>query len=258
MAWVKIDDNFPDHPKILRIGLPAIVLQIRALCYASRHLTDGFISSKVEANLLEGFNEWFDDTLVNTNLLADEMVKAGLWEKAEGGYIIHDYLAYNPSKKHVLALRRKRQASGKQGGLSSAQARRKQVARPLLNPRPVPSRPHPQTEIKKQDISSTPPVVDETVPSNHLPSPEQVQEAWNTICSPTLPRMILLNDDRKRKILARCKRLEVLEKWETLFRRMLNQPFLCGQTGKKWRATLDWVIANDTNWARVMEGTYAG
>ena len=90
MAWVKIDDNFPDHPKILRIGLPAIVLQIRALCYASRHLTDGFISTKVEANLLEGFNEWFDDTLVNTNLLADEMVKAGLWEKAEGGYIIHE------------------------------------------------------------------------------------------------------------------------------------------------------------------------
>ena len=52
MAWVKIDDGFCDHPKIAKVGAIGAWIQIQALCYANRNLTDGFIPSGVARSFL--------------------------------------------------------------------------------------------------------------------------------------------------------------------------------------------------------------
>ena len=52
------------------------------------------------------------------------LVEAGLWEEVPGGYRVHDYLDYQPSKDEVITEREKKREAGRKGGLASAQARR--------------------------------------------------------------------------------------------------------------------------------------
>jgi len=119
MSWVQMDDHFADHPKVLGMGdfAPlAIALQVRAFCYAARYLTDGFIPDGAIPGLLMSFDKWGIETggvpgMMSVGSSADlfdwpaMMVSAGLWEAREGGFAIHDYLEYNPSKAVVLKRR---------------------------------------------------------------------------------------------------------------------------------------------------------
>jgi hypothetical protein len=50
---VKIDDQFPDHPKVVALSDAAIALWLRGICYCSRYLTDGAIPERVLAFMLE-------------------------------------------------------------------------------------------------------------------------------------------------------------------------------------------------------------
>ena len=43
MSWVKLGDEFPMHPKVLRVGPTGLALFVSGLCYSSRYLTDGVI-----------------------------------------------------------------------------------------------------------------------------------------------------------------------------------------------------------------------
>lgn len=91
MSWVKLDDSFPDHPKVEAITDKALRVHIRGLCYCARLLTDGLIPATVADRWGKG--------------RARELVKAGLWLDAPGGYQIHDFLVYNRSREDVLGER---------------------------------------------------------------------------------------------------------------------------------------------------------
>lgn len=152
MSWVRIDDHFPDHPKIAALGVLGPVagwLHVAALCYCARYLTDGFIPDGQVTRLAE-----LGPRAKPTDVAA-RLVDVGLWDRTQGGYVVHDYLEYNPSRVDVLDARAKRQASGRAGGQASAQARGqasatpdvaplvptrlKQNATPVPSPVPVPS-----------------------------------------------------------------------------------------------------------------------
>ena len=92
MAWVKLDDLFPQHPKIVRLSDAAYRLHVDALCYCSNQLTDGYVP--------QGFTRGRPAKAVKELLVE-------LWEPTEEGYLIHDYLAYNPSRKEVLDKKKK-------------------------------------------------------------------------------------------------------------------------------------------------------
>lgn len=92
MAWFKVDDGMHSHPKILDAGNEAIGLWARCGSYCSHYLTEGFV--KRDVALLYG-----DMALV------DVLVKVGLFEPVEGGWQMHDFLDYNPTKEKVLAER---------------------------------------------------------------------------------------------------------------------------------------------------------
>lgn len=92
MTWVKIDDSFPNHPKIVGLSDKAFRIHISGLCYCGTYLTDGFIPMQIAGRLA---NE-------DMAYIA-ELSKAGLWREApqDNGFYIHDYLAHQTSKTQV-------------------------------------------------------------------------------------------------------------------------------------------------------------
>lgn len=109
MPWVRIDDQFADHPKIIDVGTIGLAVQVRALCYCARYLTDGFLKESVGNLLTNPLDLPPQDPLsdLDPRPLIEKMVASGLWEKVKGGYMVHDYLKYNPSRKQVLDGREK-------------------------------------------------------------------------------------------------------------------------------------------------------
>lgn len=95
MTWLKIDDGFGEHPKILGLSDSAFRLHVTALCYCARNLTDGFVSALALRSV--GANA----KLTRPNSTASTLIKAGLWIPGNDGHWIKDYLDYNPSKAHV-------------------------------------------------------------------------------------------------------------------------------------------------------------
>lgn len=96
MAWLRLDDAFADHPKIVAAGPLAGWLHICGLLYSARLLTDGFIPTGQVRKLAD---------VENALELAQQLCQAGLWEPCDGGYQIHDYLEYNPSREETLRKR---------------------------------------------------------------------------------------------------------------------------------------------------------
>lgn len=104
MAWARLDDGFPEHPKVLAVGPFGLTVFVRALCYSARNLTDGFIPNAATASFTVDFAR--TSRAAHAVDWPARLVAAGLWDMAPGGYLIHDYLAYNPSKEKVLAERK--------------------------------------------------------------------------------------------------------------------------------------------------------
>ena len=98
MSWVKLGDEFPMHPKVLRVGPTGLALFVSGLCYSSRYLTDGVIETSVIGTLLP-ISRGQLKTTVNA------LVAAGLWELHPCGFQVHDYLEYQPSKDATLKKR---------------------------------------------------------------------------------------------------------------------------------------------------------
>jgi len=92
MAWIKIDDSFPDHPKVVGLSDKAFRVHINGLCYCGKYLTDGKVPMKIAARFAEE----------NMAVIA-ELSLAGLWleDLPNNGFIIHDYLAHQTSKDQV-------------------------------------------------------------------------------------------------------------------------------------------------------------
>lgn len=120
MTWVRLDDTFPEHPKVLAAGGDAAWLHICAIAYCNRNLTDGFVPTSALKRL--------SDARTPTRL-AGALVDVNLWEECDGGWLIHDYHMYQPTRAEVLAEQQVRHdakvKAGQLGGLASGIARRK-------------------------------------------------------------------------------------------------------------------------------------
>lgn len=127
MPWARIDDDFRHNPKVVAAGPLGIALYVCGLSYCAEHLTDGFIPKRAVRTLVD-----LDDTDPMT--IAQDLVGVGLWEECEGGYSVHDYLKFNPSKDYWA----KKQEAGRAGGQASAQARASASAQAEPNPIPEP------------------------------------------------------------------------------------------------------------------------
>lgn len=98
MPWVKLDDRFPSHRKIALLSDRAFRLHVAAICWCAENLTDGRITDR-ELTLVTRVR--------GVKATAKQLEDAGLWDRTDDGWAIHDYLDYNPSRDQVLADRKK-------------------------------------------------------------------------------------------------------------------------------------------------------
>lgn len=147
MPWSKLDDKMYDHPKIIAAGPLAMALWVSAINYSSSQLSDGFVPT-VKLRQLWDFSAFPGVTAetLTTHLIALRVpgCAGGLFDAAEGGIRIHDYLDYNPSRAQVLR-KRTRDLHRKQGRDDSATIPRRIAAdSATIPPVPDPTRPDPQ------------------------------------------------------------------------------------------------------------------
>lgn len=97
MAWAKLDDGLPDNPKILSVGLAARWAFISGLCYAGRrrdpHITLDSLK-RVDA----------------TVRIAAELEAAGLWDRNDDGWVIHDWHEYQAPLSSTERTQKQRRA----------------------------------------------------------------------------------------------------------------------------------------------------
>jgi hypothetical protein len=101
VTWVRLDDGMSDHPKIAALSNAALGAMVRALCYCARNLTDGFVPAAAMHRLSSAGER-------------RELIAGGVLDEVEGGYQVHDYLDYQPSRTKVL---RDREAAKRRMGL---------------------------------------------------------------------------------------------------------------------------------------------
>ena len=82
----------------------------------------------------------------------------------------------------------------------------------------------------------------------------QLLNLFNKSC-PNLPKARELNQSRKEKIKARLKEHPDLSWWEETFIKA-NEVSFIGKDGREWRPSFDWLIKNDDNGVKVIEGNY--
>ncbi len=120
MAWVRVDDQFSENPKHAAVGPVGWGVWLAGLAYCNRNLTDGFIPRSV-AHTFADFKmvdaEGWIWTIARTSgsggadldgeWIAGRLVEAGIWHESDGGYMVHDYLEFQPSREAVTAKRAK-------------------------------------------------------------------------------------------------------------------------------------------------------
>jgi len=134
MTWVKIDDGYADHPKHAEAGPLGQALWLAGLAYCNKNLTDGFIpwahaqrlvcwkylappddqGRRVEMTI--GVTSGHHGEDVTTEAVITLLIHSGLWEERDGGYFVHDYPEYQPTKEEVLALRSHLKRESSNGG----------------------------------------------------------------------------------------------------------------------------------------------
>lgn len=162
MSWVRLDDRFYSHRKVMSVSLAARWLYVSALCVANQHSNNGVLDQAAQDCLLVavGRGGSFD-------ALADELVKAGLWERhGVTDFAIHDYLEYQPSdeeqrkERAAAAERQRRFRERRHASHATDNASRNGVTDGVTNAvenatlsLPVPSRPYPSRPGIKEDLA---------------------------------------------------------------------------------------------------------
>lgn len=101
MTWVKLDDGFWSNPKVDGVGNEAAGVYARALSYCGCHETDGTIPDSV-VRYIGRIRAW------------EALVDKGLMERLDNGFLVPDFLHFNPSHAQLEAKReadRKRKAA---------------------------------------------------------------------------------------------------------------------------------------------------
>lgn len=83
MAWLRIDDGFADHPKILGLTDRELRVWVGVLCYCARHRTDGKIPESAQK------------TLGISTRIRSKLVEKALVEEHDHELQVHDWNVYN-------------------------------------------------------------------------------------------------------------------------------------------------------------------
>lgn len=103
-TFVRIDDGYPEHPKVLPLSDAAFRAHVESICWCSRQ--DGRTNGRIPKAVAR---KKFRAKAIT------ELVKARLLEDAGDDYEVHDYLDFNRSGEEVAAFRESRGDAGTLG-----------------------------------------------------------------------------------------------------------------------------------------------
>lgn len=84
MSWLKLDDGFDTHPKVLELTEVQRWRWTRVLIHCARHRTGGHVKASVLREL-------------GLSRTTDKLITVGLLESnGEAGYLVHDWSEYAP------------------------------------------------------------------------------------------------------------------------------------------------------------------
>lgn len=231
MPWLRLDDGILDNRKIAGLSAAGFALYVAAIVHCGRNLTNGFIPEAALPRLLSPAE---DDAQYARTIRA--LIAHGLLETCEGGYRVHDYLKYNPSRRQVLrerAAARQRMRIVRANKTRSSGNVRSARTRTRTSSSVVPS-------DGKESLGTTP--------------NGEVSDLWNQIVK--TPEVRELTRKRKEQLRLRLQEHPDLGWWQSVFEKIAATPFLRGEGSRGWRATFSWIIANSENAVKVVEGTY--
>lgn len=139
MAWVRIDDQAPRNAKLLKAGPAAAWMWVCGIAHCQSHLSEGFIAEIAIPMIGVKGHE-------RSHKLAAALVTCGLFERVDGGYMVHDYLDFNETKEQAIARKTSshaaKVAAGRAGGIASGvsrsnEAKGKQVLEAKRSPDPT-------------------------------------------------------------------------------------------------------------------------
>lgn len=89
------------------------------------------------------------------------------------------------------------------------------------------------------------------------PAPhEKIKTLYNDLC-PSLPQVRAVSERRKKHLRARWKQFDCdLATFKKVFKKVEASDFCRGENDRGWKADFDWLIRNDENMLKVLEGKY--
>lgn len=154
--YFRLHDGYTDSPKIVKVGGDAGWLDICAIGYCARNLTDGLIPKGMIGRISDRSNAL---------ALARALLAVGRWHE-EGhecprcpqpgpdDYVVHDYLQHQRSAQDVSDLRKKRAEAGARGGRAKAKAVALAKQTPSKSSSKFVAETETETEVKKTSSSS--------------------------------------------------------------------------------------------------------
>lgn len=147
MAWVYLDDHFPEHPKVVRAGGDAAWLFVCGLAYVRRHGTKGLIPKGAVGQLTDR---------TKPAQLAKRLVEVNLWVDIDDEHFaVHNYDEWNrPQESRSEAARKAARARWDAKGNADASSRQSDTDA-VADASTCPS-PHPPSPTGSRSSSSEP------------------------------------------------------------------------------------------------------
>jgi hypothetical protein len=118
MTWARLDDRWHDHPKVVEAGLEAAGLWVMCLTWAHanrrKSTTPGYVPATVVAR--------FAGT--KALKLSKRLCDVGLLDRADGGWLVHDFADYLPKYDSAKAAESGRKAPRRGGVPATNRPRR--------------------------------------------------------------------------------------------------------------------------------------
>ena len=115
MTYIKLDDAFHLHPKVVRLSDAAYRLYVGMLCYCSSQLTDGIVPAMAIHSLHQRHRKPLE-----------ELQAAGLVDASGDAWAVHDYLQHQRSRAEIELQRDAARVRAKRGR-SSREVREPEV-----------------------------------------------------------------------------------------------------------------------------------
>lgn len=136
MGWARLDDGWHDHPKVIEAGCEAAGLWVMCLTWAHANRRNdcppGYIPAAVAAR--------FAGT--RHRKLAATLARVGLFDTADGGWVVHDFTVYLPKYDPKQASEAGKAGARKRWGKGGA---------------PPPDEPQPDSEPPPEPLNGSSP-----------------------------------------------------------------------------------------------------